>query len=184
MSNFLDPIGPNLDDIAPNLTCSASSITTPTYNASSILSLCPVNATTTTPPDPSPTSSSNPTPSPNTTSHTPAPNVGLWAGLGVAFAVLLILLGIIIGGCVLYRKGAGVRGFYRTHENSNQDTPMVRYSASLRQLSSEVISPGPGGSKEPSHVSWSHKNGDYPNGGVPSIQPINRTESRDKEFYL
>ena len=93
---------------------------------------------------------------------------------------------VIIVVCVLYRKGAGVRGFYKTHESSNQDAPMVRYSASLRQLSSEVISPGSNESNH-DHVSWTHKNGDYLNGNVPSINPLpvsNRTESREKEFYL
>ena len=68
---------------------------------------------------------------------------------------------------------------------------MLRYSASLRQLSSEVVSL----SKEPSEVSWSQKNGkDYSNGGPPSFsKPMNglvagstsgSNSSRDKEFYL
>lgn len=81
----------------------------------------------------------------------------------VAGVVLLVVIVIMIIAFFLYRRGAGIRGFYRTNESNGPEASMLRYSASLRQLSSEVVD----FSKEPVDVSWPHKNGDLKNGAPP-----------------
>lgn len=129
------------------------------------------------------------TPQENTTDQTtptlstlPLLSVGAWVGVGVAIAVsVLLLVVVLLVVYILYTRGA--KGFYRTHESNSNEPSMLHYSASLRQLSSEVVSLN----KEPSEMSWPHKNGEYSNGVPPSLSP-NRTSipssDREKEFYL
>ena len=165
-----------------------TAITTPIQITDSIRTTdSPQTTDTPLPTSSSPTGSRSPTGSTAAvpTSEESALSAGVWAGLGVAIALaLIVLVALLIGICVMYRRGAGIRGFYRTNESNSQDAPMIRYSASLRQLSSEVVSIE---KESPNELSWSHKNGDHINGGPPSksTHQINRTSvSRDKEFYL
>ena len=110
-----------------------------------------------------------------------------WVGVSVAIGtLLLIMVGVLIGVCVVYRCRASIRGFYETHESNGAEASMLRYSASLRQLSSEIVSLN--SSKD--GTSWGHKNGssggDYSNGGPPTMTslPMNRTPVGGKEYYL
>ena len=182
----------NLDALAPGLMCTLNT-SVPTIPTSSDQ---PRPTTTPTSTDDAITPISTTT---NTTSSRPALSVGAWVGVGIGVAMGLVVVAIILLVlCVLYRRGAGVRGFYDTNESNGGEASMLRYSASLRQLSSEVVSL----SKEPPPVtehSWPYKNGggDYSNGGPPAITKdsmfvpavsktsiINTTSGKEKEYYL
>ena len=73
---------------------------------------------------------------------------------------MLIILIVI----VCWSRGGG-QGFYRTYETNEKSVSVVRYSASLRELTSEVVSSVKSNGEIPQTVVQS-------NGG------------HDKEFYL
>ena len=68
--------------------------------------------------------------------------IGIAAG-GAAVAVLIVLLLLI---CVIIcRLRANRRGFYPTYEDKASEPPtMLRYSASLRSISSQTVVPADG----------------------------------------
>lgn len=71
------------------------------------------------------------------------------AAVGGAVLIILILLIIIISVCVC-RIVVNRQGFYETNEDKVSDPTMLRYSASLRSLTSQTVVPVDGhtGTKE------------------------------------
>ena len=74
--------------------------------------------------------------------------IGIAAG-GAALAVLVVLVCLV---CVcFFRLRVNRQGFYETNEDKTNEPPsMLRYSASLRSISSQTVVPtdGRAGSKE------------------------------------
>ncbi len=105
----------------------------------------------------------------STTNTTPQPpqtnsvNAGVWAGIGIGiFLALLLFLVIILLIICLCRRKFGQEGFYRTNEIDSKNPQVVRYSASLRELSTEFI--------------------DVEN--KPNLAPVVHSNGHSKEFYL
>lgn len=136
-------------------------------NGNDSLTLCSAPPTNATPTTFIPTTATPTTPTP--ISSDPPENIqqiGIWVGIGVGvfLAIVLILLLLVLLIFALL-KGASGRGFYKTYESNEKNTSALHYSASLKQLTSEVVH---------------QTNGQLPSAG--SIQANGGHSS--KEFYL
>ena len=83
---------------------------------------------------------------------------------GLLLLILLVVLIVI----VCWSGRGGGQGFYRTYETNEKNVSVLRYSASLRELSSEVV------------VSDNVQS----NGEIPQKTVVQSNGGHDKEFYL
>lgn len=72
--------------------------------------------------------------------------------IGIAVAVagvaVLLLLAVVICVCIC-RLRVNRQGFYHTHEDKSEPPTMLRYSASLRSISSQTVIPANEGKSVP-----------------------------------
>ncbi len=62
--------------------------------------------------------------------------------VGAALGALLLLVIIILFVCICRLRSVNSQGFYATHEDQSKAPPtMLRYSASLRSISSQTVMP-------------------------------------------
>ena len=93
-----------------------------------------------------PTPSPSPSPSDATSGGLTTPVlIGIIVG-GVALAILALFI-VILCVCIA-RLRVNRQGFYFTNEDKSQAPQMLRYSASLRSISSQTVMPIDGRDKE------------------------------------
>ncbi len=62
--------------------------------------------------------------------------------VGAALVALLIFMIVIVIVCICRLRSINRQGFYTTHEDQTKEPPtMLRYSASLRSISSQTVVP-------------------------------------------
>jgi len=80
-----------------------------------------------------------------TTTGDPRVTLDIGAIVGIALAVLVLLLVMLLILIVIifccWRTTVG-QGFYKTYETNDSEVPVVHYSASLKELSEEVVTNG------------------------------------------
>lgn len=106
---------------------------------------------------------------PTNNSTTISLGVGAWIGigLGIVFGILLVAIFTLLT-IIVCSMGNTRQGSYKTYETNENNQSVLHYSASLRELSSEVV---------PVDA--------HSNGGL-KLAPVSRVQSNghEKEFYL